>query len=80
MSESSDTQANPSKLTLFQVVTGGIFITTGILHFVAEKFFVAIVPKGLPYPKLLVQVSGVAEAAGGVAVMIPATRRLAGKG
>jgi uncharacterized membrane protein len=38
------------------------------------------VPKALPNPKLLVEVSGVAELAGAVGVLIPGTRRLAGKG
>jgi uncharacterized membrane protein len=53
---------------------------TGAMHFKAERFFTAIVPKSLPNPKALVYVSGVAEFAGGVGVLIPRTRRLAGKG
>lgn len=60
--------------------TAAIFTTTGILHFTHEKFFTAIVPKSLPNPKALVQISGVAELAGAVGVLIPSTRRLAGKG
>lgn len=57
-----------------------LFLTSGTLHFVTEKFFVAIVPRGLPKPRLLVQVSGAAELAGAAGVLIPRTRRLAGKG
>jgi uncharacterized membrane protein len=53
---------------------------TGTAHFVVEKFFVAIVPKSLPNPKALVYLSGVAEFAGGVGVLMPQTRKLAGKG
>lgn len=60
--------------------TGLAFMAVGTMHFVIEKFFIAIVPKSLPNPKLLVQISGVAEIAGGLGLLIPATRRLAGKG
>lgn len=63
-----------------QLATAAIFMTTGTLHFVIERFFTAIVPKGLPNPRLLVHLSGIAEFAGGVGVLIPATRRLAGQG
>lgn len=66
--------------TALQFATAATFLTTGTLHFVAERFFTAIVPKGLPNPRLLVHVSGVAEFAGGVGVLIPATRKLAGRG
>lgn len=55
-------------------------MTTGTLHFVAEKFFTAIVPRGLPNPRLLVHISGVAEFLGGVGVLIPSTRKHAGRG
>jgi uncharacterized membrane protein len=50
------------------------------MHFTHEKFYTAIVPKSLPNPKALVQISGVAELAGAVGVLIPGTRKLAGKG
>jgi uncharacterized membrane protein len=57
-----------------------LFLGSGIMHFTHEKFYTAIVPKSLPNPKLLVQVSGVAEVAGAVGILIPGTRKLAGKG
>lgn len=63
-----------------QIATALIFITTGVLHFVAEKFFTAIVPQGLPNPRALVHISGVAELLGGIGVLILATRRIAGRG
>lgn len=68
------------RLTLLQAILGFAFIGVGSMHFIIEKFFVAIVPKSLPNPKALVQISGVAEIAGGLGVLIPGTRRLAGKG
>jgi uncharacterized membrane protein len=57
-----------------------LFLGSGIMHFTHEKFYTAIVPKSLPNPKALVQISGVGEIAGAVGVLLPSTRRLAGKG
>src|SRR5581483_9280443 len=44
------------------------------------RSFVSIVPAWLPAPELLVQVSGVCEIAGGLGLLHPSTRRLAGLG
>lgn len=68
------------RLTPLQLATGVTFMTMGVLHFVAERFFTAIVPRSLPNPRALVHVSGVAEFLGGLGVLIPATRRAAGHG
>jgi uncharacterized membrane protein len=56
------------------------FIYVGVGHFTGPEFFVAIVPPYLPEPLLLVYASGVAEIAGGVGVLVPRLRRLAGWG
>ena len=53
------------------------FVAIGILHFVKPEPFVDIVPPFLPEPLLLVYISGVAEIAGGLGVLLPRTRRLA---
>jgi len=63
-----------------RIGTALLFLGSGVMHFTHEKFYTAIVPKSLPNPKALVQISGVAEIAGAVGVMIPGTRKLAGKG
>jgi uncharacterized membrane protein len=68
------------RLTPLQLAVGLAFMSVGTLHFAAERFFTAIVPKSLPNPRALVYVSGVAEIAGGAGVLLPRTRRLAGKG
>jgi uncharacterized membrane protein len=52
----------------------------GLLHFVAPEGFVRIVPQALPSPLALVYVSGFFEIAGGVGLLIPRVRRLAGLG
>lgn len=52
------------------------FSTMGTLHFLVPRQFEAIVPAGIP-AKPAVAVSGVAEIAGGLAVLSPRTRPLA---
>jgi uncharacterized membrane protein len=52
----------------------------GTLHFVHPEPFVRIVPPWLPAPLALVYVSGFFEIAGGVGVLVPATRRAAAWG
>jgi uncharacterized membrane protein len=56
------------------------FIGAGVNHFVIPGIYKRIVPPGLGDPEMLVRVSGVAEVAGGVGVLLPQTRRLAGVG
>lgn len=62
------------------VVLGLFFIAAGINHFVHPGVYVRIVPPWLPAPALLVQISGIAEALGGIGVLVPKTRRFAGWG
>src|SRR3954468_6669305 len=45
------------------------------MHFVKPRFYLAIMPDYLPAHEELVYVSGVAEIAGGIGTLIPATRR-----
>ncbi len=59
---------------------GLLFIGAGINHFVIPGAYERIVPPGWGDPKTLVMVSGVAEIAGGVGVLVPRTRSLAGVG
>lgn len=58
-----------------------VFMTAaGVMHFVNPGAYVAMMPAQLPAPLLLVQVSGVAEIAGGLGLILPQTRRLAAWG
>ena len=50
----------------------------GAMHFVIPRVYRRIVPPYIPAPMAMVYASGVAEAAGGIGLMIPARRRLAG--
>ncbi len=59
---------------------GLFFIQAGVAHFVIPKPYRAIVPPGMGDPAKVVAISGVAELAGGVGVLLSPTRRLAGLG
>lgn len=48
------------------------------MHFVKPDLYRRMVPQGLPAPGVLVCASGLAEAAGGIGLMRPSTRRWAG--
>jgi uncharacterized membrane protein len=59
---------------------GLFFIQAGVAHFMVPKPYRAIVPPGMGDPEMLVKLSGAAELAGGVGVLLKPTRRLAGLG
>lgn len=56
------------------------FVTAGVLHFVFTPGYTDIIPAWLPWPRMLVIVSGLCEIAGGLGVLWPPTRRWAGYG
>jgi uncharacterized membrane protein len=55
-------------------------VGAGVMHFVRPAFYVALMPPFLPAPLALVYLSGVAEIAFGVALMIPRCTRWAAWG
>jgi uncharacterized membrane protein len=59
-------------------LAGPFFIGAGALHFVRPEPYRAIMPPFVPAPDAMVALSGVAEAAGGAALLVPRTRRWAG--
>ena len=68
------TSARRSALAL-----SGLLLGAGSLHFVAPKFFDAIVPRSLPGDaRTYTYASGVAELAVGASLLVPRTRRLGG--
>lgn len=58
---------------------GRMFIFTGVMHFVIPRTYEAIMPDYLPAHRELVYASGVAEIAGGAAVLNRKTRRFGSK-
>lgn len=63
-----------------QRLLGAFFLTTGVLHFVRPQTFENITPDYLPAHLALVLISGAAEIAGGLGLLVPRTRRAAGLG
>jgi uncharacterized membrane protein len=80
----SESLADPTPVsgrpTRSQRLIALIFIGAGINHFVLPRAYRQIVPPSFGDPVRLVAISGVAEVAGGVGVLLPRTRRLAGLG
>ncbi len=62
------------------VVMGLFYATAGAMHFAATTMYLRAMPAYLPAPRALVLVSGVAEIAGGLGVILPSTRRAAAWG
>ncbi|MEX1368309.1 MAG: DoxX family membrane protein, partial [Nannocystaceae bacterium] len=64
----------------FRWLLGIAFVLQGINHFITTDVMVRMMPEVLPAPRLLVQLSGVAEIVLGLMVFPARTRRLAGWG
>jgi uncharacterized membrane protein len=62
-------------MTRSRAALAAFFAAMGTLHFVIPRSFEAIVPRGVP-AREAVAISGVAEIAGGLMVLHPASRRL----
>lgn len=59
-------------------LAGPFFVLAGIMHFVIPKTYKKMMPPYVPAPDAMVYTSGAAEIAGGLGLMFPARRRLAG--
>ena len=56
------------------------FVIAGTLHFVLPAIYLRIMPPYLPHPATLVAISGAAEIAGGLGLLLRSTRRAAAIG
>ena len=61
-------------------VLAAFFVVAGANHFLNPGPYLAMMPPYLPWPEGLIIVSGIAEIAGGLAILIARVRRLAGWG
>ena len=61
-------------------ITGLLFIAAGAVHFIRPATYEKIGPPQLGHAPELVAISGIAEIAGGLGLLIPRTRRAAGLG
>jgi uncharacterized membrane protein len=56
-----------------------VMVAAGVNHFLSSSYD-AMVPRWMPAPHLLVVISGIAEIAGGLGLILHATRRWAAEG
>jgi uncharacterized membrane protein len=56
------------------------FVAAGLNHFRAPEVYFGMMPPWLPWPLAMIAISGAAEVLGGIGLLVPATRRLAGWG
>lgn len=61
-------------------ILGPFYAAFGILHLVATGAFLPIMPDWVPAPALVVKLTGLAEIAGGIGLLVPRLRRWAGLG
>lgn len=73
-----DSTLDTSPLGKDGLALAGLFLTSGVMHFVRPQTFESIVPRSLPAHRGLVYVSGAAEIACAAGLLIPHTRRVAG--
>jgi len=62
------------------LLLAGLFCFAGIMHFRKPGFFLKAMPPYIPFHMTAVLVSGVFEILGGLGLILPKTRRLAGLG
>jgi uncharacterized membrane protein len=61
-------------------VMAAFFTVAGLMHFLRPGFYLQMMPPWLPWHVALIQISGVAEIAIGIGLMIPRTSRAAAWG
>jgi uncharacterized membrane protein len=66
--------------TILRGLAAIFFVVAGTFHFLKPELYLQIMPPYFPAPQLLVAVSGVAEIAGGIGLLIRPLRRAAGWG
>jgi len=63
---------------VLRLIMAAFFVGGFVLHMTAIDALVAITPDWVPYPRVVVLITGWLELAGGVGLLIPRTRRAAG--
>jgi uncharacterized membrane protein len=65
---------------VFLIVAAIFYMFAGTLHFLQPDFYLRIMPPYIPWHVAMVDISGVAEFAGGLGLLIPSLRRPAAWG
>ncbi len=63
-----------------QIALAALFVVAGVMHFLAFRHYLAIMPVYVPFGREAVYLTGVLEILGGIALLIPSLRRAAGIG
>jgi uncharacterized membrane protein len=63
-----------------RIILGIAFVAAGFNHFRTPELYLSMIPPWLPWPEGLNIISGLAEIAGGIGILIPRTRRMAAIG
>ncbi len=61
------------KINLF--LLSGFYVFAGVNHFVDPEFYYGLIPDYLPFPDLIIVVSGIAEIVLGIGVLFQRTRK-----
>ena len=65
---------------IFLYLMSAVYIFAGIMHFVKPRFYRPMMPPYIPWHNAMIALSGVAELALGVGLLIPSVRSLAAWG
>jgi uncharacterized membrane protein len=66
--------------SMMRILLALFFVVAGAAHFLKTSLYMQIVPPFLPRPRELVLISGACEIMGGVGLLVPRLRRIAGYG
>jgi uncharacterized membrane protein len=70
----------PTRRDQMRVAAGVAFVIASLPHFFSPRAYLPMMPPFVPSPLAMIYVSGVAELAGGIGLLIPRTARLAAWG
>lgn len=75
-------QGSPSShiRTAARILLAAVYLVAGIAHLTRPAGFLAIAPSWVPMPETVIAMTGVAELAGAIGLMLPRLRHLAGIG
>jgi uncharacterized membrane protein len=65
---------------VFRWLLAVFFVAAGANHFRTPEIYLGMMPPGLPWPLALNAIAGAAETLGGLGLLLPGVRRLAGVG
>lgn len=76
----SENRSGPTLRGTIRVVLAVFFIAAGLNHFHDPEMYLGMMPTWIPSPAACNWISGAAEIAGGVGLLLPSLRRIAGWG